>query len=101
MLCGPDDELVPRQGHKLYLSENQHRIREVLFMKQWSANDVMEIVKETLQGKLKGCEEIELLESVHRKVVLLTVQPGDTLDGERISNLFKDKPIYVRQSSKF
>ena len=96
MLCGPDDELVPRQGHKLYLAENQHIIREVLFMKQWSANDVLEKGKEILQRKLKGCEEIELLESVHRKVVPPTIQPGDTLDGERISKLFKDKPIYIR-----
>ncbi len=96
LLCGPNDDLVPRQGHKLYLAENQHIIREVLFMKQWSATDVMEKIKEILRGRLKGCEEIELLESVHRKVVPPTIQPGDALDGERISKIFKEKPIYVR-----
>eukprot|EP00794_Sanderia_malayensis_P013269 gene13269-14636_t len=96
LLCGPDDDLVPRQGHKLYLAENQHIVREVLFMKQWSATDIEEKINEILRGRLKGCEEIELLESVHRKVVPPTIQPGDALDGERISKIFKEKPIYIR-----
>ena len=56
----------------------------------------MEKSKEILRGQLKGREEIELLESVHRKVVHSTMQPGDTLDGEKISEVFKDRPIYKR-----
>ena len=56
----------------------------------------MEKAKEILRGQLKGCEEIERLESVHRKVLHSTMHPGDTLDGEKISKVFKDRPVYKR-----
>ena len=97
LLAGPADDIVPRQGMKLYLTENQHVVKEVMFMKEWKAADVVAKIKDVFHEKLANCE-ISILESVHKKLMPPALERGSDLNGEKVSKIFKEKPLYIRPS---
>ena len=97
LLAGPADDIVPRQGMKLYLIENQHVVKEVMLMKEWKAADVVAKIKDVFHEKLANCE-ISILESVHKKLMPPALERGSDLNGEKVSKIFKEKPPYIRPS---
>jgi hypothetical protein len=112
LLTGPHDNIVPRQGSKLYLKQNQNIVRGVQFLKQnqnivrgvqfskeWSEQQVVEKVKSLFGQKLLHCN-FEFLESVYTHLVPPTLPPGEAFNGMMFFTTFKDKVVYARPSEQ-
>ncbi len=99
LLTGPHDSVVPRQGTKLYLKQNQNIVRGVQFSKEWSEQQVVEKVKSLFGQKLLHCN-FEFLESVYTHLVPPTLPPGETFNGMMFFTTFKDKVVYARPAEQ-
>lgn len=91
--------MVPRQGTKLYLKQNQNIVRGVQFGKEWPEQQVVEKVKSSFGQKLLHCN-FEFLESVYTQLVPPTLPPGETFNGMMFFTTFKDKVVYVRPAEQ-
>lgn len=99
LLSGPNDELVPRQGARVVLSEHGHIITGCQFTKNMSAAQVEIRIHEAFDGKIPNLVDIELLMSVHTTLIRPTLAPDQQgIDGIILHRLFKNKPVYIRPS---
>eukprot|EP00794_Sanderia_malayensis_P017175 gene17175-18904_t len=98
LLSGPNNDLVPRQSTKLWLSEHGHVMSGIELQKQWTSEQVVDCLRNAFDDKLTGLTTIEILMSVHTKLLPPTIAPGQSLNGMMVFRIFKEKPIYVRPS---
>ena len=100
LLSGPQDEVVPRQGTRLVLTENGHFISGVRFTKDLSAAAVETRIIEAYNGKIPSNVDIEIMTSVHSSLTTPNLAPGQLLDGVMIHRIFRQKPLYIRPSQR-
>lgn len=98
LLSGPEDDTVPRQGSRVWLMENQHILCGVQLRKEWDSTKLISFFKNLFPSKLMDSDEIEILLSVHFKLLPPTLAPGQLFTGFVLQKIFKDKPIYIRPS---
>jgi hypothetical protein len=98
LLGGPQDDKVPRQGTRVWLMESQHILSGAQLRKEWDSDTVISFIKGLFPSKLKDSDHIEILMSVHFKLIAPTLAPGQSLPGFVLQKIFKDKPVYVRPS---
>ena len=99
LLAGPDSTAVPRQGIRLALMENGHLISGCKFTKGMTAARVEIAIFEAFAGKIPTDVDIDIMMSMHTKLVLPSLAPGQQgIDGAILQRLFQTKPIYVRPS---
>ena len=98
LLGGPDDDKVPRQGIRVWLMENQHILSGVQFQKEWDYDTLISFIKGLFPSKLTSSDYIKILLSVHFKLIVPTLAPGQSLSGFVLQKIFKDKPVYIRPS---
>jgi hypothetical protein len=100
LLSGPQDEVVPRQGSRLVLTENGHIISGARFTKDLSAAAVETRIIEAFDGKIPPDVDIEIMTSVHSSLTTPNLAPGQLLDGVMIHRIFRQKPLYIRPSQR-
>ena len=100
LLSGPQDEVVPRQGTRLVITENGHIISGVRFTKDLSAAAVETCIIEAYDGKIPPNVDIEIMTSVHSSMTTPNLAPGQLLDGVMIHRIFRQKPLYIRPSQR-
>ena len=98
LLPGPNDDLIPRQSMKLWLSEHGHVMSGIELQKQWTSEQVIDCLRNAFQDKITDLTTLEILMSVHTKLLPPTIAPGQSLNGMIVFRIFKEKPIYVRPS---
>eukprot|EP00794_Sanderia_malayensis_P020750 gene20750-22778_t len=81
LLSGPNDDLVPRQSTKLWLTEHGHVMSGIELQKQWISEQVVDCLRNAFDDKLTGLTTIEILMSVHTKLLPPTIAPGQSLNG--------------------
>ena len=100
LLNGPDSNTVPRQGTRVVLMENGHVLSACPFSKDMNEVQVEATILEAFPDKIPPLTDIEILTSVHTKLVKPTLAPGQAgINGIILHRLFKNKPVYVRPSS--
>ncbi len=100
LLSDPQDEVVPRQGTCLVLTENGHIISGVCFTKDLSAAAVETHIIETYDGKISPDWDIEIMTSVQSSLTTPNLPPGQLLDSVMIHRIFRRKPLYIRPSQR-
>ena len=101
LLAGPETNVIPRQGTRLALMENGHVITGCKFTKGMNAAQVLITIVEAFDGKIPQGVDIEIMMSMHTKLVAPTLAPGQLgIDGAILQRLFQTKPIYVRPSKQ-
>ncbi len=100
LLPSPDAEEVPRQGKKVWLSENGFVITGCRIEKGWSALEAENNLRSLFSEKIPLHVNLQILHSVHTKIIPPTLAPGQSLDGMIMYRLFKTKAIYLRSSEK-
>ena len=98
LLFGPNDNLVPRQSMKLWLSEHGHVISGIQLQKQWTREEVDECLRNAFADKISHLTVLEILMSVHTKLLPPKIGAGQSLNGMMVFRIFKEKPIYIRPS---
>ena len=99
LLNGPDSNNVPSQGTRVLLMENGHVLSACPFSKDMNEVQVEATILEAFPDKIPPLTDIEILTSVHTKLVKPTLAPGQAGINEIILHrLFKNKPVYVRPS---
>ena len=97
LLAGPTASAVPRQGKRVALTEHGHVLSACKFSKAMSEVQVETTIMEAFGGKIPPLVDIEILMSVHNKLVKPTLAPGQQgITGIILHRLFKNKPVYVR-----
>jgi len=100
LLNGPDSNTVPRQGTRVVIMENGHVLSACPFSKDMNEVQVEATILEAFPDKIPPLTDIEILTSVHTKLVKPTLAPGQAgINGIILHRLFKNKPVYVRPSS--
>ncbi|XP_028417887.1 uncharacterized protein LOC114542566 [Dendronephthya gigantea] len=101
LLSGPDDQVVPRQGTRLALNERGHVISGCRFTKSQSMMEVERAIIEAFDGKIPPGVDIELLVSVHSRLVVPSLAPGQHgIDGAMLQRLYRNKPVYIRPNQQ-
>jgi len=102
LLSGPDDVDVPRQSTRLRLEESGHVICQYSFSREWNEVDVELNVREAFGDDVIPADvDIEFVYSVHCKLLKPTLAATQSLNGDMVSRIFKDKkPVYVRPSKQ-
>ena len=101
LLNGPTTNLVPRQGARVTLMEHGHVLSACRFTKAMTEIDVELTIIEAFGDKIPRLVDVEILTSVHSKLVKPTLAPGqEGINGVILHRLFKTKPIYVRPSQQ-
>ena len=98
LLGGPEDNRVPRQGSRVWLMENGHVICGAQFMKEWDAKTLQDFFKSLFPSLGEFDDDVEVLMSVHSRLMAPVLAPGQVLTGFMVQKVFKDKPIYIRPS---
>ena len=99
LLSGPDSNIVPRQGAKVLLMEKGHVLSACRFSKDMNEVQVETTIMEAFADIIPPLVDMEILTSVHSKLVKPTLAPGQTgINGIILHRLFKNKPAYVRPS---
>ena len=96
LLGGPDHENVPRQGARLWLMENGHVVAAATFRKEWDEKALLDFLKSLFPSKLGAFDDVEVVMSVHSRLMAPILAPGQALSGFLLQKVFKDKPVYVR-----
>ena len=79
--------------------EHGHVLSACQFMKGMNEIQVEANILEAYEGKIPPRVDIEILMSVHNKLLKPTLAPGqDGINGITLHRLFKNKPVYVRPS---
>ena len=100
LLPSPNADQVPRQGSKVLLSENGHVLTGCKIEKEWSATETENNLRSLFSEKIAMDVDIQVLHSIHTKILPPTLAPGQSLDGMMMYRLFKSKAIYLRPSAK-
>lgn len=101
LLNGPTTNVVPRQGARVTLMEHGHVLSACRFTKAMTEIDVELTIIEAFGDKIPRLVDVEILTSVHSKLVKPTLAPGqEGINGVILHRLFKTKPIYVRPSQQ-
>lgn len=101
LLNGPTTNVVPRQGARVTLMEHGHMLSACRFTKAMTEIDVELTIIEAFGDKIPRLVDVEILTSVHSKLVKPTLAPGqEGINGVILHRLFKTKPIYVRPSQQ-
>ncbi|XP_028409260.1 uncharacterized protein LOC114531853 [Dendronephthya gigantea] len=98
LLSGPNDTTVPRQGSRVWLMEHHHILSGVQLRKEWDSDKLLSFLKQLFPSKLMDSDDVEILLSVHSKLLPPTLAPGQSLSGFVLQKIFKDKPLYIRPS---
>ena len=98
LLVGQNSDSVPRQTNKVWLSENGHILTACCLQKEWTAEEVAHNLRSLFGTKIPGHSDIQVLASVHTKLLPPTLAPGQVLDGVVMHRLFKTKPVYLKPS---
>ena len=96
LLGGPDHDNVPRQGARLWLMENGHVVAGAVFRKEWDEKALYDFLRSLFPSKLEAFDDIEVVMSVHCRLMAPVLAPGQTLSGFMLQKVFKDKPVYIR-----
>ena len=97
LLPGPAVNVVPRQGKRVALTENGHVLNACQFSKAMNEVQVESTIMEAFGETIPPLVDIEILMSVHNKLVKPTLAPGqEGITGVILHRLFKNKPVYVR-----
>ena len=97
LLPGPSVSAVPRQGRRVALTERGHVLNACQFYKAMNEVQVETTIMEAFGETIPRLVDIEILMSVHNKLVKPTLAPGqEGITGVILHRLFKNKPIYVR-----
>ena len=67
MLAGPNEDKVPRQGVRIFLSENNHIVSGATFSKDLDYLPLCDFLKSLFPSKLGEFDDIEILMPVHRE----------------------------------
>ena len=78
--------------------EHHHILSGVQFRKEWDSNKLLSFLKQLFPSKLMDSDVVEILLSVHFKLLPPTLAPGQSLSGFVLQKIFKDKPLYIRPS---
>ena len=68
----------------------------LLLRKEWDEKAVMDFLKSLFPSKLGAFDDVEVVMSVHSRLMAPVLVPGQTLSGFLLQKVFKDKPVYVR-----
>lgn len=82
----------------MWLSENGHVLTACCLQKEWTAEEVQLNLRLLFGTKIPEHSDLQILASVHTKLLPATLAPGQTLDGVVMHRLFKAKPVYIRPS---
>ena len=97
LLAGPTADVVPRQRTRVALTEHGHVPSTCEFSKVMNEVQVKTTIMETFGEKIPPLVDIEILMSVHTKLIKPTLAPGqEGITGTILHRLFKNKPVYVR-----
>ena len=97
LLPGPAVNVVPRQGKRVALTEKGHVLNVCQFSKGTNEVQVESTIMEAFGGTIPPLVDIEILMSVHNKLVKPTLAPGqEGITGVILHRLIKNKPVYVR-----
>ena len=67
LLAGPNEDKVPRQGVRIFLSENIHIVSGATFSKDLDYLPLCDFLKSLFPSKLVEFDDIEILMPVHRE----------------------------------
>jgi len=98
LLGGPEEDKVPRQGARVWLFENNHIVSGANIRKEWDFLILCDYLKTLYPTKLGEFDDIQLLMTVHSKLLPPNLAPGQQLSGFMLQKIFKDRPIYIRPS---
>jgi len=96
LLGGPDQENVPQQGAWLWLMENGHVLVAATFQKEWNGKALPNFLKVLFPSKLGAFDDVEIVMSVHSRLMAPILAPAQALSSFLLQKVFKDKPVYVR-----
>ena len=97
LLAGPAESVVPRQGRRIALTEHGHVLSACQFSKAMNEVQVETTIMEAFGETIPALVDIEIVMSVHNKLVKPTLAPGqEGITGVILHRLFRNKPVYVR-----
>ena len=97
LLAGPAEKVVPRQGRRIALTEHGHVLSACQFSKAMNEVQVETTIMEAFGETIPALVDIEIVMSVHNKLVKPTLAPGqEGITGVILHRLFRNKPVYVR-----
>ena len=76
--------------------ENGHVVAAATFRKEWDEKAVLDFLKSLFPSKLGAFDDVEVVMSVHCRLLPPILAPGQALSGFLLQKVFKDKPVYVR-----
>ena len=82
-LSGPNGDLVPRQSMKLWLKEDGHVMCGIELQKQWTIEQVVDCLRNAFEDKITDMVTLEILMSMHTKLLPPTIAPGLKFAGSR------------------
>ena len=88
LLAGPNEDKVPRQGVRIFLSENNHIVSGATFSKDLDYLPLCDFLKSLFPSKLGEFDDIEILMPVHSKLLPPNLPPGQQLSAFLLQKIF-------------
>ena len=98
LLGGPDHEIVPQQGTRLWFMENGHVVAAATFRKDWDENALLDFLKSLFPSKMGAFDDVEVVMSVHSRLLAPILTPSQALSFDPCKRFFPWTHLPRKQS---